>query len=88
MGISYDWFLKHTYLDRMASSTAYIYRERSIFDLRTLIQALRFIFVNAILAFIFLFLTVEEIDWAILSSREKINDKIIDNTSWNIKTLF
>ena len=75
-------------LKRMASSTAYIYRERSIFDLKTLIQALRFIIVNAILAFIFLFLTVEEIDWAIVSSREKINDKTIDNTSWNIKTIF
>tara|TARA_Y100001968_G_scaffold253123_1_gene238695 strand:+ start:65 stop:283 length:219 start_codon:yes stop_codon:yes gene_type:complete len=72
----------------MASSTAYIYRERSIVDLKTLIQALRFIIINAILAFIFLFLTLEEIDWAILSSRENINDQIIDNTSWNIKRIF
>ena len=88
MGISYAWFLQHAYFDRMASSTAYIYRERSIFDLKTLIQALRFIIVNAILAFIFLFLTLEEIDWAIFVSREKINDKVIDNTSWNIKTIF
>ena len=71
-----------------ASSTAYIYRERSIFDLKTLIQALRFMIINVILAFIFLFLTLEEIDWVILSTREKINDKIIDNTSWNIKTIF
>ena len=88
MGISYAWLLLHAYFARMASSTAYIYRERSIFDLKTLIQALRFIMINAILAFIFLFLTLEEIDWAILSSRENINDKIIDNTSWNIKTIF
>ena len=72
----------------MASSTAYIYRERSIFDIKTLMQALRLILINAILAFIFLFLTLEEIDWAILASREKMNDKIIDNTSWNIKTIF
>ncbi len=72
----------------MASSTAYIYRERSIFDLKTLIQALIFIIANTILAFIFLFLTIEEIDWAILSSKEKINDTTIDNTSWNIKTIF
>ena len=72
----------------IASSSAYSYRERSVFDIKTLIEALRFIFVNAILAFIFLFLTLEEIDWAILSSREKINDKIIDNTSWNIKKIF
>ena len=68
----------------MAYSTSYIYKERSIFDLKTLSQALTFIIINSILAFIFLFLTIEEIDWAILSSREKI----IDNTSWNIKTIF
>ncbi len=72
----------------MASSTAYIYRERRIFDIKTLIQAFRLIIINAILAFIFLFLTLEEIDWAIFASREEISDKIIDNTSWNIKTIF
>ena len=72
----------------MASSSAYSYRERSVFDIKTLIEALRFICVNAILAFIFLFLTLEEIDWVILSTREKINDKIIDKTSWNVKTIF
>ena len=72
----------------MAFSTAYSYRERSIFDIKTLIEALRFIIVHMILAFIFLFLALEEIDWALLSSREKINDILIDNTSWNIKTIF
>ena len=72
----------------MASSTAYSYKERSIIDLKTFIDALRFIIVNAILAFIFLFLTLEEIDWALLSSREKISDIVVDNTSWNIKKIF
>ena len=72
----------------MASSSAYSYGERSVFDIKTLIEALRFIFVNAILAFIFLFLNLEEIDWSILSSREKINDIVIDTTSWNIKQIF
>ena len=72
----------------MAVSTAYSYRERSIFDARTLIEAIRFTIINAILAFIFLFLALEEIDWALLASREKFNDKLIDNTSWNIKTIF
>ena len=72
----------------MAASASYSYSERSIFDIKTLIEALRFIIVNAILAFIFLFLTLEEIDWAIFASRENISDKIIDNTSWNIKTIF
>ena len=65
----------------------YNYRERSIFDIKTLIEALRFIIVNAILAFIFLFLTLEEIDWTLFSSRKKTNDIIIDNTSWNIKKI-
>ena len=72
----------------MAVSTAYSYRERSIFDARTLIEAIRFTIINAILAFIFLFLALEEIDWALLASREKFNDKVIDNTSWNIKKIF
>ena len=72
----------------MASSTVYSYRERSIFDIKTLIEALKFLIVNSILSFIFLFLTLEEIDWAVFSSREKINDIVIDNTSWNIKTIF
>ena len=72
----------------MAASASYRYSERSIFDIKTLIEALRFIIVNTILAFIFLFLTLEEIDWSILSFREKITDIVIDKTSWNIKTIF
>ena len=72
----------------MAVSNAYSYKERSIFDLKTLIDALRFMLVNAILAFILLFLTLEEIDWSIFAFREKITDIIIDKTSWNIKTIF
>ena len=72
----------------MASSTAYNYSERRIVDIQSLIEALRFLIVNAILSFIFVFLTIEEVDWAIFSSTYKIKDKIIDNTSWNIKTIF
>ena len=72
----------------MSFSTAYGYSDRNIFDIQTLIAAIRFIFLNVILAFIFIFLSLEEIDWALLSSNEKINDTVIDNTSWNIKTIF
>ena len=72
----------------MSFSTAYRYSDRNIFDIQTLIDAIRFIFLNVILAFIFIFLSLEEIDWALLSSSEKINDTVIDNTSWNIKTIF
>ena len=72
----------------MAFSTSYSYRERSVFDIQTLIEALRFLIVNAILAFILLFLTLEEIDWTIISFKEKTNDIIIDNTSWNVKKIF
>ena len=71
----------------MTFATTYNYSDRSIFDLKTLLEAIRFIIVNSILAFIFLFLTIEEFEWAIFSSREGIRDKVIDETSWNIKTL-
>ena len=71
----------------MTFATTYIYSDRNIFDLKTLLDAFRFIIVNSILAFIFLFLTFEEFEWAIFSSKERITDKVIDETSWNIKTL-
>ena len=71
----------------MTFATTYIYSDRNIFDLKTLFDAIRFIIVNSILAFIFLFLTFEEFEWTIFSSRERITDKVIDETSWNIKTL-
>ena len=72
----------------MTVSTSYNYSERKIFDFQTLIEALRFIIVNLILASIFLFLTLEEIDWAVLSSKDKNKDIVIDNSVWNIKTIF
>ena len=71
----------------MTYATTYSYSDRSIFDLKTLLEAIRFIIINYILAFIFLFLIVEELEWSIFSSREGITDKVIDETSWNIKTL-
>ena len=71
----------------MTFATTYIYSDRKIFDLRTLLEAIRFIVVNFILVFIFLFLTLEEFEWTIFSSRERISEVIIDKTSWNIKTL-
>ena len=71
----------------MTFATTYSYSDRQIFDLKTLFEAIRFIIVNFILAFVFLFLTVEEFEWAIFSSKEGITDKFIDETSLNIKTL-
>ncbi len=71
----------------MTFVTTYSYADRRIFDFKTLIEAIRFITVNFILAFIFLFLTVEEFEWVIFSSRQAITDKVIDETSWNIKRL-
>ena len=71
----------------MTFATTYIYSDRNIFDLKTLLDAIRFIIVNSILAFIFLFLTFEEFEWAIFSSRKRITEKVIDESSWNIKTL-
>ena len=71
----------------MTFTPLYSYRDRNIFDLMTLLEAIRFIIVNFILALIFLFLTIEEFEWAIFSNRKSITYKEIDNTSWNIKTL-
>ena len=71
----------------MTFATTYSYPDRQIFDLKTLIEAIKFIFINLILAIIFLFLTIEEFEWAIFSYREGITDNVIDETSWNIKTL-
>ena len=71
----------------MTFATTYSYKERGVYNLKTLLVAIRFIIINSILAFIFLFLTVEELEWATFSNKEKITDKVIDNTSWNIKTM-
>jgi len=71
----------------MTFAIPYSYKDRSIFNLETLIKAIRFIIINSILSFIFLFLTIEEFEWAIFSSKERITDTVIDDTSWNIKSL-
>jgi len=71
----------------MTFATTYSYQDRKVFNLETLLEAIRFIIVNSILAFIFLFLMVEEFEWAIYSNREGITDNFIDKTSWNINTL-
>ena len=71
----------------MTFATSYNYSDRGIFDLKTLLEAIKFIIINFILGFIFLFLTLEEFEWAIFSYKESITDRAIDQTSWNIKTL-
>tara|TARA_Y100001968_G_scaffold296527_1_gene304787 strand:+ start:1630 stop:1848 length:219 start_codon:yes stop_codon:yes gene_type:complete len=71
----------------MTFANTYRYDERKIYDLRTLFEGIRFIIINSILAFIFLFLTVEELEWTIFSFKEGFEDLVIDETSWNIKSL-
>ena len=71
----------------MTFATTYSYSDRRVFDLKTLVEAIRFIVINSILAFIFLFLIVEEFEWGTFSTRKGIKDKVLDQTSWNIKTL-
>ena len=71
----------------MTIATSYSYGDRSVFDLKTLLEAVRFIIINFILAFILFFLIIEEYEWKIFSSREGIKDNVVDFTSWNIKTL-
>ena len=72
----------------MTLSVDYDYIESNIFDIKILFKVLRFIIINFILAFIFLFLIFEELDWFLFSLRGKLNDSLIDNTSWNIKKIF
>ena len=71
----------------MTFATTYSYSDRRVFDLKTLVEAIRFIVINSILAFIFLFLIFEEFEWTTFSTRKGIKDKVLDQTSWNIKTL-
>ena len=71
----------------MTFATTYGDGDRRIFDLNSLVETIKFIVINSILGFIFLFLTLEEIDWAIFSYEKKFSDNIIDETSWNIKIL-
>ncbi len=71
----------------MTFVTTYSYGDRRIFDLKTLVEAIRFIVINSVLAFVFLFLIVEEFEWATFLTRKEIKDKVIDQTPWNIKTL-
>ena len=72
----------------MTVSSTYGYRNRSIFEIKTLIDASVFLINNLILAIIFIFITLEEIDWVILSLSEIIKDLVVDKTSWNIKEIF
>ena len=70
----------------MTFATTYSYSNKKIFDLSTLLKAITFIVANFILVFIFLFVTFEEFEWAMFSSKEQISDEVLDETPWNIKT--
>ncbi len=72
----------------MFASTLYSYRDRNIVDIKTLVQVLKFVIINTILAIIFFCLIIEELDWAVFTFRENVKDRVIDNSSWNIKTIF
>ena len=65
--------------------TAFSYREIASLDVKNLFELVRIIVVNFILAFIFLFLILEEIEWSAFSFIKKIDFVILDNTSWNLK---
>ncbi len=72
----------------MASSVLKHYQYRNIIDIKSLTKAFRLLIINAILAIIFLFLALEEIDWAICSFSDNTDDLVIDNTAWNLNSLF
>ncbi len=51
----------------MTSSTLSINSKRSTFDITILIHPFKFFIINTIVAFIFLFIAIEEIEWALFS---------------------
>ena len=61
----------------MTFANTYIYSDRSIFDLKTLLEAIRFIIVNSILAFIFLFLTVEDLNGQYFHLEKKLQIRLL-----------
>ena len=71
----------------MSFSATFNYQERSFYVIKNLNQLLIFIIINIILAFIFLFLVVEEIDWLVVSFREKIDYLIVDKSTTNVKNI-
>ena len=72
----------------MTSLIAANYRYKNLLEMDTFWVALKFIFTHLVLAIIFLFLLFEEIDWALYSSRNNLNDEIVDNTSWNLTDFY
>ena len=75
----------------MSDMTIYTYRDKDSFYMRIILegfklisQFLRILIVNLILSIIFLFLSLEAIEWIVFSSKQNINDTEIDNTSWNL----
>ena len=70
-------------------SVSKIYKDRDIFDINTFLEILRLFISNLILAIIFLFLIIEELEWALFSSTKVIvKDRVYDKTSWNFKKVF
>ena len=49
---------------------------------------IKFLILNITLAIIFIFLIIEEIEWTTYASDEDVSDKVIDNSSWNLRSLF
>ena len=69
----------------MAFATTHSINNKLILYIKILIEAIRFTIVNSILIIIILFLAFEELEWTMFSSREGILDKVVDETSWNIR---
>ena len=65
----------------MTSSASYSFNEKSISNSNFLFDNIMLIINNLILALIFLFITIEEIDWICLSISETTSDYLIDNTN-------
>ncbi len=71
----------------MTFTGTYSFSDRGIFDLKILLEIIRFVISHFVLALIFLFLIIEEFEWVVFSNREGLSDKLVDQTSWNFNTL-
>ncbi len=72
----------------MSTSLVHSTKQKYYLDIKSLLDAIYFFILNIILAIIFLFLTIEELEWTTFASNEHVSDKVIDHTSWNLRTLF
>ena len=72
----------------MSTLLVYITKQKYFVDINAFLDVIKFLILNITLAIIFIFLIIEEIEWTTYASDEDVSDKVIDNSSWNLRSLF